>query len=84
MIIYPKNDETFTIDNFRIDGGLHVAEYYIHVVNDDSLVCKRLFSSWNLALVMKKYEEFKNECANGWHIEITVGISTSEVRARLK
>lgn len=83
MITYPKEDETFTIDDFRIDGGLHMAEYYIHVVNDDTAVCKRLFSSWNLALVMRKYEKYKAECAHGWHIEITVAISTSEARARL-
>lgn len=83
MITYPKKEEKFTIDDFRSDGSVHMAEYYIHVVNDDTEVCKRLFSSWNFALVMRKYEEYKMECADGWHIEITVAISTSEARARL-
>ena len=83
MITYPKQDEKFTIDDFRIDGSLHMAEYYIHVVNDDTHVCNRLFSSWNLALIKRRYEEFKKECADGWHIEVTVGISQGEVRAQL-
>lgn len=84
MITYPKKDETFTIDAFRIDGSVHCAEYYIHVVNNKTGVCNRLYESWNFALVMMKYAEFKNECKDGWHIEVTVGISTTEARARLK
>lgn len=83
MITYPKKDETFTINDFRTDGAIHTAEYYIHVVNDETGVCKRIYDSWNFALVMRKYEEFKSECTDGWHIEITVAISTCEARARL-
>lgn len=83
MITYPKQNETFTIDDFRIDNARHMAEYYIHVVNDETEVCKRIFESWNYALVMRKYEEFKSECEDGWHIEVTVAISTSESRARM-
>ncbi len=83
MITYPNNEETFTIQDFRTDCSLHSAEYYIHVVNDETGVCKRIYESWNIALVMRKYEEFKSECKDGWHIEITVGIPQGEVRARL-
>lgn len=83
-LTYPAQDSTFTIDDFRIDGAIHTAEYYIHVVNDETSVCKCIMSHYDLPLVMKEYNRFKKECADGWHIEVTVGISQGEVRARLK
>lgn len=83
MITYPHKSTTFTIDDFRIDGANHCAWYYIHVVNDETGVCNRIYDGWNIALVMKKYREFAKECASGWHIEVTVAISQSETRAKL-
>lgn len=82
-LTYPAQDETFTIDDFRIDGAIHSADYYIHVVNDETGVCKRIMSHYDLNLVMREYKRFSKECAGGWHIEVTVAISTSEARARL-
>lgn len=83
MITYPNKATTFTIDDFRIDGALRCAWYYIHVVNDETGVCNRIYDGWNIALVMRKFSEFKKECADGWHIEVTVAIPASESRARL-
>ena len=83
MITYPKQDEKFTIDDFRIDNSEKCANYYIHVVNDETGVCKRIFEHYSFPYVLAKYEDFKREVADGWHIEITVGIPQGEVRARL-
>lgn len=82
-LTYPNEGETFTIDQFRIDGAIHTAEYYIHVVNDETGVCKGIMSHFDLGRVMREYERLSKECASGWHIEVTVAISTSEARARL-
>ena len=84
MITYPNDENKFTIDDFRIDGGLHTADYYIHVVNDETSACTCLLRDYDFERTMKKYKEYKKECAAGWHIEVTVGISQGEVRARVK
>ena len=83
MLTYPNENAVFTIDDFRTDCAIHTAEYYIHVVNDETGVCNRIMSHYDLSLVMKSYERFKRECKEGWHIEITVAISACESRARL-
>lgn len=83
MITYPGENETFTIDNFRVSDGLHIATYYVHVVNNKTKACKRLFYDSNFETVKQKYEELRKECSEGWHIEITVGIRQEEVRARI-
>ncbi len=83
MITYPNPGDTFTIEQFRIDGAMHGAEFYIHVVNDETGVCKRLAFHFTLEMAMAAYERFKKECKEGWHIEVTVAISTCEARARL-
>lgn len=82
-LTYPNEGELFTIEQFRTDGSEHSAEFYVHVVNDETGVCKRLMSHYDFSKVMACYERFRAECANGWHIEVTVGISVSESRARL-
>lgn len=84
MITYPKQGDSFSIDTFRSSDGLHTLDYYIHVVNDETGICQCQLSHFNYEYVMKKYEELSKQCAKGWHIEITVGISQGEVRAKLK
>lgn len=82
-LTYPNPGETFTIEQFRIDGAMHGAEFYVHVVNDETGVCKCILNHHDFDLVRKEYERFKKECKEGWHIEVTVAISTCESRARL-
>ena len=83
MINYPDKDKRFTIEQFRTDGAQHGAEFYIHVVNDQTGVCNRLAFHFTLEMAMAEYERYKKECKEGWHIEVTVAISTCESRARL-
>ena len=82
MITYPNENDSFRIDTFRSSCSEHTADYYIHVVNDKTGICKFLFSHFDFDCVMLKYEELKKECAAGWHIEVTVAISLSEVHSR--
>ena len=82
-IKYPRESKTFTIRDFRTDGAEHVAEYYIHVVNDVTEVCELVSQTWNFAIALNRYEKLRKECAPGWHIELTVGISQGETRAKL-
>lgn len=84
MITYPNQDDSFRIDSFRSSCCEHSADYYIHVVNDKTGLCKCQFTHYSFECVMQKYEELSKQCAEGWHIEVTVGISQGEVRARLK
>ena len=82
-LIYPGEGETFTIDEFRTDNAIHTAEFYVHVVNDATGVCKMLMSHYDFDLVVKESARFRKECKEGWHIEVTVAIGVCESRARL-
>ena len=84
MITYPKEGETFTIDRFRDNGGEIWPIYYLHVVNDKTGVCHRLNSAIDLEDANEMHQEYSAECAEGWHIEMTIGMYAGEVRARLK
>lgn len=82
-LTYPNPGETFTIEQFRTDNSIHTAEFYVHVVNDDTGVCSRILTHYDFEYVRGEYERLKRECKEGWHIEVTVAISTCESRARL-
>lgn len=84
MIKYPTTDEDFTIDNFRANSGFPCATYYLHVVNDETRVCKNQCSHYSFDAIMEKYGELSKECKKGWHIELTIGLSSGELRSRLK
>lgn len=82
MITYPKEGETFTIDQFR-RPCITTPDYYIHVVNDKTGVCRRLDTEMDFEEAQQKCLEYAEECAEGWHIELTIGVRPDESRHRL-
>lgn len=82
-IKYPNEHETFTIEDFRVDNAICTPDYYIHVVNDETGVCRRICDTWNFSLAMNRFRSLQAQCAKGFHVELTVGISRGQVRARI-
>lgn len=83
MITYPKEDETFTIDDFRRRAA-SIPEYYLHVVNNETGVCRRIDQTFDFEGAQVLYSIYNAECAPGWHVELTIAINAGEVRSRLK
>ena len=82
-VTYPIEGSTFTIDDFRRRAE-SIPEYYLHVVNDKTGVCKRLDQTYDFEGAQKMYRIYASLCKPGWHIELTIAISAGEVRSRLR
>ena len=82
-ITYPEPGDDFTISDFRDSGAAPVPNYYLHVVNDETGVCKCIEQHYSLSRLMSAFRLLSDECAEGWHLEITIGLNAGETRARL-